>query len=81
MNIEEIDISSSISEHSDMLGHVHFADSNRKPIGYGHTNMNPISDCLKKINYQGYISAEAFAWPDPLTAAQQTIDSFRKFFN
>lgn len=81
MNIEETDIASSISDNSDMLGHVHFADSNRKPIGSGHTNMRPISECLKKINYQGYISAEAFAWPDPLTAAQQTIDSFRKFFN
>ena len=81
MNIEETDIASSIRDHSDMLGHVHFADSNRKPIGCGHTDMLPISECLREINYQGYISAEAFPWPDPLTAAQKTIDSFRKFFN
>lgn len=81
MNIEETDIASSIGDHEDMLGHVHFADSNRRPIGCGHINMHPISECLKRINYQGYISAEAFAWPDPIAAAQQTIDSFRKFFN
>lgn len=80
MNIEESDIAASIGRQGDTLGHVHFADSNRRAIGYGHTNINPIRDCLKKINYQGYISAEAFAWPDPITAAKQTIDSFRKFF-
>ena len=81
MNIEETDIAASIKPNADMLGHVHFADSNRKPVGYGHTEMKPICESLKEINYSGYISAEAFAYPNPETAAQQTIKSFRKFFN
>ncbi len=81
MNIEETDIASTIKDHADILGHVHFADSNRRAVGFGHTNMEPISQCLRQIKYKGYISAEAFAWPDPLTAAQQTINSYRKFFS
>ena len=81
MNIEETDIASTIKDHADILGHVHFADSNRRAVGFGHTNMEPISQCLRQIKCKGYISAEAFAWPDPLTAAQQTINSYRKFFN
>ena len=80
MNIEEDDIAATIKPNADMLGHVHFADSNRKPVGYGHTEMKPICDCLKEINYSGYVSAEAFAFPDPETAARQTLQSFRKFF-
>ena len=79
MNIEESDIAGTIRANADMLGHVHFADSNRKPVGYGHTDMPPITKSLKEINYTGYISAEAFAFPDPITAARQTFKSFRKF--
>ena len=80
MNIEEDDIAATIKQNADMLGHVHFADSNRKPVGYGHTEMKPICVCLKEINYSGYVSAEAFAFPDPETAAKRTLQSFRKFF-
>jgi sugar phosphate isomerase/epimerase len=80
MNIEEKNIAEAIKSDSKHLGHVHFADSNRRPVGFGHTTMEPIAACLKDINYSGYISAEAFAWPEPELAAQKTIDSFRKFF-
>ena len=81
MNIEEETIAESILLNSESLGHVHFADSNRRPVGYGHTDFMPIASCLKEIKYSGYISAEAFSWPDPQRAAQKTIDSFRKYFS
>ena len=80
MNIEEENIASSIRKGVRHLGHVHFADSNRKPVGNGHTDMLPIAETLKEIGYDGCISAEAFAWPDPSSAARTTIDSYRKFF-
>jgi len=35
---------------------------------------------LKEIGYAGYVSAEAFPWPDPDAAAAQTINAFRNFF-
>ena len=81
MNIEEADISKSILEANGHIGHIHFADSNRKPIGLGHTEMAPIAKAIKDIHYSGFISAEAFPEPSPDEAAIQTIQSFRKFFS
>ena len=80
MNIEEADLSESIRKNIPFIGHVHFADSNRKPMGYGHTQMKGIADALIGSGYNGYVSAEAFPWPDPEQAAKQTIHSFRQFF-
>ena len=80
MNIEERDLARAIVDHGKHIGHVHFADSNRKPVGYGHTVMKPIVLALQEINYQGYVSAEAFPWPDPDAAALQTITAFQTHF-
>lgn len=80
MNIEEDSLPQIIVESGNYIGHVHFADSNRKPMGFGHTNMPPIAATLKEIGYAGYVSAEAFPWPDPDAAAAQTIKTFRNFF-
>jgi len=80
MNIEETDIAESISKFSSFIGHVHFADSNRKPIGNGHTEMGKIAQALKDSHYHGFVSAEAFPWPDEDAAAKQTITSFNKYF-
>jgi sugar phosphate isomerase/epimerase len=81
MNIEETDLAKAIVDHGRNIGHVHFADSNRKPIGFGHTSMEPIALALRRIDYQGYVSAEAFPWPDPDAAAAQTITAFQKYFS
>ncbi|MBT3570299.1 MAG: sugar phosphate isomerase/epimerase, partial [Opitutae bacterium] len=54
--------------------------SNRRPVGCGHPDMGPIAETLKSLGYEGCVSAEAFAWPDPEAAARQTIESYRKYF-
>ena len=71
MNIEEENLPQIIQESGNDIGHVHFADSNRRPMGFGHTDMPPIAAALKEISYAGYVSAEAFPWPDPDAAAAQ----------
>ncbi|RIW17412.1 sugar phosphate isomerase/epimerase [Algoriphagus lacus] len=80
MNIEEDNLAQSIREFGTYIGHVHFADSNRKPMGFGHTDMAPIAKALKEIDYSGYVSAEAFPFPNPDAAAEQTIKAFQRFF-
>ena len=80
MNIEEENPIDSIQKNFPYIGHVHFADSNRRPIGYGHTQMKGIADALIASGYDGYVSAEALPWPDPELAAAQTIRSFNQFF-
>jgi sugar phosphate isomerase/epimerase len=80
MNIEEVSLPETIRKVGLFIGHVHFADSNRRPVGMGHTSIPEIAAALYEIGYTGYVSAEAFPWPNPDEAAQQTIRSFNQFF-
>ena len=78
MNIEEADLAAAVRAGRDWIGHIHFADSNRQAIGLGHTRIEPIIAALREIGYEGYLSAEIFPAPDAITAARQTIESFRQ---
>lgn len=80
MNIEEADLAGSLKAGGKAIGHVHFADSNRRPMGLGHTDMTRITGALREIGYDGYVSAECLPYPDPDAAAKKTIDSFNRFF-
>lgn len=77
MNIEESDIAAAIVAAGPWLGHVHFVDSNRRPVGEGHLDVRAIIAALRKVGYSGYLSAEAFPYPDPESAARQTMRAFR----
>ncbi|MEO5916240.1 MAG: sugar phosphate isomerase/epimerase family protein [Luteolibacter sp.] len=77
MNIEEQDVATALLEAAPHVGHVHFADSNRQAMGFGHTAAAPIIAALRQIGYTGYLSAEILPLPDPETAARQTISSIR----
>jgi sugar phosphate isomerase/epimerase len=78
MNIEEIDLGEAIRAAGAKVGHVHFADSNRQAIGFGHTEMSSVITALKETNYDGYLSAEIFPLPNPEAAAAQTIKAFQE---
>jgi len=80
MNIEEVDIAAALMAAGSCLGHVHFVDSNRRPAGNGHLDYGPIARALNSLDYGGYASAEALAWPDSSAAARQTITRFRQLF-
>ena len=80
MNIEETDIAAALRDTGDLLGHVHFVDSNRRAAGYGHLNFEPIADMLKEMEFEGYASAEAFPLPDSEAAAAQTMTTFNRLF-
>jgi len=78
MNIEEISIYDSIIKAKDYITHVHFADSNRWAPGCGHLDFAKIVQTLKKINYQGYVSAEILPFPDPDSCARLTVEHLNK---
>jgi len=80
MNIEESNLADAIIAGGKHIGHIHFADSNRRPAGLGHTDFRPVAEAVKKISYDGYFSAEAFAYPDSRAAAEQTMTTFRTLF-
>jgi sugar phosphate isomerase/epimerase len=77
MNIEETDLAAALRKAGRHVGHVHFADSNRQAMGFGHTSVAPIITALREIGYTGYLSAEILPLPDPETAARQTISAIR----
>jgi sugar phosphate isomerase/epimerase len=80
MNIEEDDIGAAILAGAGRIGHLHFVDSNRRAAGFGHIDYRPIVKALGDIGYAGYASAEALPHPDPLAAARQTIEAFKRHF-
>jgi sugar phosphate isomerase/epimerase len=79
MNIEEPSIAEKLRKAGPLVGHVHFADSNRHAIGFGHTDITPIIAALRDIGYDGYLSAEILPLPNPQAAAEQTMNAFRQF--
>jgi sugar phosphate isomerase/epimerase len=78
MNIEEADLAGALDAAASAIGHVHFADSNRRPAGGGHTDFATVAAALRRIGYGGYLSAEALPWPDPDAAAAQTMKAYRE---
>ena len=79
MNIEEADMAATLAAVGTRVGHVHWADSNRRAIGMGHTDPRPIIAALQSIGYTGFLSAEIFPLPTPAEAARQSIESIRAF--
>lgn len=77
MNIEETDVAATLEAVGSRVGHVHWADSNRRAMGLGHVNAGPIVASLRTIGYQGFLSAEVFPLPTAADAARQTIENLR----
>jgi sugar phosphate isomerase/epimerase len=80
MSIEEADLAAALRAAGPHVGHVHLADSNRRPAGLGHTDFAPIGHALRDIGYAGFVSAEALPYPTPDEAARHTIAAFRRYF-
>jgi len=81
MNIEDSSFECSILKAKNLIGYVHFADSNRWVPGYGHINFQEIVSALEKIKYQGFITLEAFPLPDPDKAAKKGLENTRKLLS
>ena len=81
MNLEEASVPATLRTVAQHLGHVHFADTNRRAMGFGHLDVPPIAEALRDIRYAGYLSAEVLPLPNPERAARQTMRAFRQFFN
>ena len=77
MNIEEVSNAGTLRACGRHVGHVHFADSNRRAIGFGHTETASVVAALKDLGFAGYLSGEILPLPDSETAAAQTIQAIR----
>lgn len=64
MNIEEPDPAEAIREAGSLLVNMHVSDSQRGPVGHGHTDFAAIMKALKEIGYQGLLTMEPVP-PEP----------------
>lgn len=81
MNIEEVSLYASIVKAAPFLGHVHFADSNRRPPGCGHIRFTDIIRILRSIGYDRYLSMEIQPWSAPDKAARMSIEYVKGIMN
>jgi sugar phosphate isomerase/epimerase len=79
VNIEEASIDDCFRQamKAGRLWHVHLGDSNRLPPGEGHLDFRGIVSTLTRGGYDGFLSAELLAKPDPDTAAEMTVRHMR----
>jgi D-psicose/D-tagatose/L-ribulose 3-epimerase len=58
MNIEDKDLAEAVRKAGALLINMHISDSQRGPVGHGHTDFVAIIRALKEINYQGALTME-----------------------
>jgi sugar phosphate isomerase/epimerase len=78
MNIEEESMVEPIRKAAKELVHVHLADSNRCAPGMGHIDFAEIIQTLKSCGYQRYLGFEISPNPDPLIAAEKSIQYVKR---
>jgi D-psicose/D-tagatose/L-ribulose 3-epimerase len=72
-NIEEQDPAKSLHAIAGALGHVHISENDRGIPGTGHNDWRGVLSVLKEIGYQGWLTIESFAQPEPDLAAAAAI--------
>lgn len=72
-NIEESHPAESVRALGPHLGHVHISENDRGIPGSGHNDWSGVLSALKEIQYQGWLTIESFAQPEPELAAAAAI--------
>jgi len=72
-NIEEQHPAASLRTIAKILGHVHISENDRGIPGTGHNDWRGILSTLNEIGYDGWLTIESFAQPEPDLAAAAAI--------
>jgi D-psicose/D-tagatose/L-ribulose 3-epimerase len=72
-NIEERNPAASLRSIAKVLGHVHISENDRGIPGTGHNDWRGIVAVLDQIGYEGWLTIESFAQPEPELAAAAAI--------
>lgn len=74
MVVEDKDFSQSVYETADILGYVHFSDSNRGYPGAGNIDFKSVMNALMDVGYRGFISTECQPYPTEYDCARRGLD-------
>lgn len=80
MNIHDVDMCAVLEQYSDLLGYIHFSDSNRLSPGSGHIDFPAIVRTLEKVGYRGWAGIEVFTQPDNVSAARRSIEYLKTIY-
>ena len=69
MIVEDADLPAAIRYSEDILGYVHFSDSNRRYPGGGNIDFMSAMQALIDVEYKGYITCECLPYPSPSECA------------
>jgi len=72
-NIEEQKPAASVRAIAAELGHVHISENDRGVPGTGHVDWSGILSALRDVGYDGWLTIESFAEPEPELAAAAAI--------
>ena len=72
-NIEERHPAQALHSVANELGHVHISENDRGIPGSGHVDWRGVLRALKDIGYDGWLTIESFAQPEPELAAAAAI--------
>lgn len=72
-NIEERDIAASVTENAKGINHVHVSENHRGTPGTGHVRWAETFQALKAVNYDGWMTIEAFGRALPELAAATCV--------
>ncbi len=72
-NIEEKDVAHTIASVADSFVHVHISENDRGTPGTGHVHWNETFQALRKVNYDNWLTIEAFGRALPALAAATRV--------
>lgn len=79
MNIEDVNLPKTLIKYGNLLGYIHFADSNRLAPGQGNIDFPTIINTLQEIHYPGWIGIEVLTKPSSYEAAKQSIEYVKRY--
>lgn len=73
------DVSELIKQWSDRISYIHLKGLQKTPLKYtpldeGDLDISEIVEALKQVNYDGWITTELDAWPDPYNGALRSYN-------
>ena len=72
-NIEEKHQAEALRAVAKQVGHVHISENDRGIPGTGHVDWKGVFKVLKETGYDGWLTIESFAQPEPALAAAAAI--------
>ncbi len=72
-NIEEGQPAVAVRSAGQNIGHVHISENDRGTPGTGHVDWRGILSALKDVGYDGWLTIESFAQPEPELASAASI--------